>query len=104
MFLKFARGSAARLLLLTVTACGGESPATGNDLEELSELAQPLGVTHAPVPSKELLVTDLSVVNDASYVNYAPGKWNIDPTGGFSLGRLVDNMFPYDKPSDRDRS
>jgi hypothetical protein len=104
MSLKFAQRSATGLLLLTVAACGGEGPVAGNDSEEVSELGQPLGITHAPVPSKELLVTDLSVVNDASYVNYAPGKWNIDPTGGFSLGRLVDNMFPYDKPSDRDRS
>jgi len=56
------------------------------------------------VPSKELFVTALNVVDDTKYVNYKAGKWNTDRDGGWSFGRLIDNMSSVEKPSDTARS
>lgn len=59
---------------------------------------------HPVVPSKELFVTALNVVDDTRYVNYRAGKWNTDADGGWSFGRLIDNMSSVEKPSDTARS
>lgn len=56
------------------------------------------------VVEKELFVTDLSAVNSASYTHYTQDKWNTDPEGGLSFGRLIDNMNRVEKPSDLERS
>ena len=77
------------------------APAAAN-VEVLGEIAA--AVDHAPVAAKELFVTDLSVVNASAYTSYRPGKWNTNPEGGFSFGRLIDNLSPSEKPDDRQRS
>ncbi|MFO0746645.1 MAG: hypothetical protein U1F43_13390 [Myxococcota bacterium] len=75
----------------------------------MGEPDTPVAVVDAPlrtsvVPEKELFVTDLSVVNDAKHEQYAPGKWNTDPNGSWSFGRLIDNLTGLAHPTDRQRS
>ena len=96
------------LVLATLSGCVAEigvpeiDPAPEGALGEISEA---VGVwDHTPVAPKELFVTDLSVVNDPKYASYKPGKWNTDAEGGFSFGRLIDNLSPVEKPTDLQRS
>jgi hypothetical protein len=44
-------------------------------------------------PARELFVTDLSVVDDTRYTTWG-GCTDQDPDGGWSFGRLIDNMLP----------
>jgi hypothetical protein len=55
-------------------------------------------------PSRELFITDVSVVDDARYTAWNPGKTNTDPEGGWSFGRLIDNMVPESMRSPYGRS
>jgi hypothetical protein len=55
-------------------------------------------------PARELLINDVSVVDDPRYTAWAPGKTNTDPEGGWSFGRLIDNMLPDPLRSDWGRS
>ena len=85
------------LMPLCTLACDGP-------LDEHPAIVTAAAEVRAPVPSKELFVTDLSVVNDARLNEYKAKKWNTEAEGGFSFGRLVDNMAPSAKQSDRERS
>jgi hypothetical protein len=102
----FAQAAASRLsrvLLLSAAAIAGcvgaDEPA-----EDVDAVALGSGLDHAPDAMKELFVTDLGAVNDPGLTRYAPGKWNTDPEGGFSFGRLIDNMSPVEKPTALGRS
>lgn len=96
------------LVASCLTGCiaetGAPDDATPSAPGALGEVAQAATLDHTPVAAKELFVTDLSVVNAAKLTTYKPGKWNTDPEGGFSFGRLIDNLSPTEKPSDRQRS
>jgi hypothetical protein len=47
----------------------------------------------APDPSRELVITDTSVVEDPKLTTWAPGKADTDLEGGWSFGRLIDNTL-----------
>jgi hypothetical protein len=68
-------------------------------------------------PARQLLVTDVSVVDDPFYTRWASQKASeapldtetavVEPAGGWSFGRLIDNMLPphlYQKYKDKGRS
>lgn len=108
MFLTRNAQLSSFLILATLSGCVAEiglpetNPAPEGALGEVSEAVGVLD--HTPVAAKELFVTDLSVVNDPKFTNYKPGKWNTDPEGGFSFGRLIDNLSQVEKPTDQQRS
>lgn len=56
---------------------------------------------HDPVPERELLITDVSVVDDARLTRWRADKFNTDPEGGWSFGRLMANLSPWEKPTPR---
>lgn len=74
------------------------------DQAPISSVAQPVKLDHQPDPARELFITALSAVNSVKHVNYRPGKWNTDEEGGFSFGRLIDNMSRVEKPTAAQRS
>ena len=88
-----------------LAGCDAEltTPTAAAGTDDVTVVAEPL-ITPAIVPSKEFLVTALSVVDDRRFSDYHPGRWNGDEEGAFSFGRLVDNMIASDKPSDAARS
>jgi hypothetical protein len=43
-------------------------------------------------PARELVITDVSVVDDPLYTTWVPGRSDGDPEGAWSFGRLIDNM------------
>ncbi len=43
-------------------------------------------------PARELVITDVSAVDDAHYTAWAPGRSDTDAQGAWSFGRLIDNM------------
>jgi hypothetical protein len=43
-------------------------------------------------PARELLITDVSAVDDPRYTTWAPGRTGAEPEGAWSFGRLIDNM------------
>jgi hypothetical protein len=43
-------------------------------------------------PARELVITDVSAVDDARYTAWAPGRSDTDAEGAWSFGRLIDNM------------
>jgi hypothetical protein len=45
-------------------------------------------------PARALFINDVSVVDDTLYTAWHPQKTNTDPEGGWSFGRLIDNMVP----------
>ncbi|MFL5343329.1 MAG: hypothetical protein ACJ8AT_00955 [Hyalangium sp.] len=45
-------------------------------------------------PARELLINDVSVVDDALYTTWDPAHSGTDPQGSWSFGRLIDNMVP----------
>ena len=44
-------------------------------------------------PARELFITDVSVVDDARYTTWTPGR-DTAPEAAWSFGRLIDNMLP----------
>jgi len=86
------------------SGCVAEIRGLEGDQEDRVEAQQQSAELSAIVPEKELFVTDVSVVNDAKFVNYRPGKWNTDKEGGFSFGRLIDNLSTVEKPSNAQRT
>jgi len=92
---------AALLGSLTITAsCDGLTDSTTVDAPEV--VMAPL-VTSV-VPEKELFLTSLTAMNDHKYIDYKPGKFNTEPDGGWSFGRLIDNLMTASKPTDQQRS
>jgi hypothetical protein len=76
--------------LAVLTACAPPSP------EEIDTFAVREGglVELASIdPARELFITDVSVVDDARYTTWV-GRSDPDPEGGWSFGRLIDNMVP----------
>jgi hypothetical protein len=55
-------------------------------------------------PARELFITDVSVVDDPLYTVWSPKKANTDPQGGWSFGRLIDNMVPESQRTPSGRS
>jgi hypothetical protein len=88
------------LSILTVVAasCGDMAPAGNNTAEQKQRL------THTPDPARELYIGALNVVEDARYATWAPGKSNTDPDGGWSFGRLIDNLLADGQSDDIGRS
>ncbi|RYE80727.1 MAG: hypothetical protein EOO74_01710 [Myxococcales bacterium] len=48
----------------------------------------------APDPAKELLITDVSVVEGNRFTTPKAGKKNTDPDGAWTIGRLLENQLP----------
>jgi hypothetical protein len=96
-------GATWGLLTLGLLGCGA-GPGDASADENIDDIEQGAVLDHVPVPAKELFVTDLSVVNATKFTTYKPGKWDTEPEGGFSFGRLIDNMSPVDRPNDKQRS
>jgi len=96
--------SGAAVCSLAVAGCDlGEGESVGGEESAQAESGAKSGLT-AINPDKELFITDLRVVNDASTTSYKAGKFNTEREGGFSFGRLIDNMSSVEKPSDAQRS
>jgi hypothetical protein len=65
------------------------------DREEPGALGQQeQGVDLAPDPARELVITDLSVVEGNKFTTYKAGKKNTDPEGAWTIGRLLENQLP----------
>jgi hypothetical protein len=76
--------------LAVLTACAPDS------MEEGGTFAMREGgmVELASIdPARELFITDVSVVDDTRYTTWA-GRSDAEPEGGWSFGRLIDNMVP----------
>jgi hypothetical protein len=88
--------------LALVAACA--PPGSGEEHEVLT-LREDRVVDMASIdPARELFIKDVSVVDDTRYTAWAPKKTNTDPEGGWSFGRLIDNMLPEPLRSDWGRS
>lgn len=88
--------------LAALTAC---APPSSEEEEEFAGTREDAVVDIASIdPARELLVTHVSVVDDTFYTAWAPGKKNTDPQGGWSFGRLIDNMVPEQLRNDWGRS
>jgi hypothetical protein len=103
---------AAGVLLLTACAPSDE----GQDVAATESHRQPVELASID-PARQLLVTDVSVVDDTFYTRWALAKADEEqlgaeaastgPAGGWSFGRLIDNMLPqnlYQKYKDKGRS
>lgn len=74
------------LALLVACAPPAEEPQAGT-LETQGQAVE------APIdPARELVITDVSVVDDARYTAWAPGRSDGDAEGAWSFGRLIDNL------------
>lgn len=79
--------------LAVLSACAPSSSKEGE--ETGSEAVQQQVVDISSIdPARELLINHVSVVDDTKYTAWSPLKMNTDPEGGWSFGRLIDNMVP----------
>jgi hypothetical protein len=76
---------------LTVIAACAPPPTEESDTLEVRE--QGLVDLASIDPARELFITDVSVVDDTRYNTWG-GRHDQDPDGGWSFGRLIDNMVP----------
>src|SRR5215468_5661869 len=77
--------SACVVAVFILTACGSSQPTVSRARESFADSTDSID------PSRELLITDLSVVNDGRTVYRAHGRG--DPTSdAWSFGRLMENM------------
>jgi len=83
-------------LAVTTVACAGNIEEAGSDFEELDRLAQSEENLHRAIdPSKELMITDLSVVESKDHTTFDskhPSGYGLK--GAWSFGRLIHNMLP----------
>ncbi|HZI15822.1 MAG TPA: hypothetical protein VE153_35980 [Myxococcus sp.] len=85
--------------LLTVAAC---APTGEQEPEATGQRRQ--GVDRRSIdPARELFVTDVSVVEAPRYTTWNPATAHMDPEGGWSFGRLIDNMVPEQLKDTPDR-
>jgi hypothetical protein len=74
-----------------LTACGAPGPLEEGDTFSSREGGM---VELASIdPVRELFITDVSVVDDSRYTTWV-GRGDPEPEGGWSFGRLIDNMVP----------
>jgi hypothetical protein len=90
--------------LAALAACAPPSPEEAEALEAPAVRVDRVVDIASIDPARELLINDVSVVDDTFYTRWAPGKTNTDPEGGWSFGRLIDNMMPEQARSDWGRS
>ncbi len=83
---------ATAVSLALAAGCSGDA-ASGPESDESLD-AQSAAAFVAPDPARELLITDLSVVESTKYTIYKPGKKNTDPDGAWTFGRLMENQLP----------
>jgi hypothetical protein len=88
--------------LAALAACAPSSSEEG--LEEPSVREDRVVDMASIDPARELFINDVSVVDNTFYTAWAPGKTNTDPEGGWSFGRLIDNMMPEQLRTDWGRS
>ncbi|HEX8704972.1 MAG TPA: hypothetical protein VF815_39430 [Myxococcaceae bacterium] len=98
------RGWAAWCFIGSLAALAACAPPASEEEAELT--ARELAVVDIASidPARELLITEVSAVDDSFYTAWAPGKTNTDPQGGWSFGRLIDNMVPEQGRTDWGRS
>ncbi|MCY1023099.1 hypothetical protein [Pyxidicoccus sp. MSG2] len=77
--------------VLALMACGPSEDVP--EVEATQTLRQAVDRTSID-PARQLFVTDASVVDDARFTKWDPRKVNSAPDGGWSFGRLIDNMLP----------
>ncbi len=75
----------------------GSEPEAATD--EVGIVTRAETLDHVPVPTRELVITDVSVVDDSLYTAYRPDKFNTDPEGGWSFGRLMTNLSRQQTPT-----
>ncbi|XXF81328.1 hypothetical protein P2318_16675 [Myxococcaceae bacterium GXIMD 01537] len=66
--------------------------------------AQSMVLSSAIDPARELVITDVSVVDDPLYTTWVPGASGSDPRGAWSFGRLMETLAPEHPGSPRARS
>ena len=81
-------GGAVLALLLACAPPPEDGPPTspGEQVQALETGASDID------PARELLITDVSAVDDVRYTAWAPGRSDTDAEGAWSFGRLIDNM------------
>jgi hypothetical protein len=85
--------------LLTVAAC---APTGEQEPEATGQRRQGVDLRSID-PARELFVTDVSVVEAPRYTTWNPAAAHMDPEGGWSFGRLIDNMVPEQLKDTPDR-
>lgn len=76
---------------------------TGMDGEDaVVSTGQAATYDHVPIPERELLITDVSVVENRRLTAFHPDKFNTDAEGAWSFGRLMANLSPTEKPTPRE--
>lgn len=98
MIIRNATAVLASVLSLTAACDGMEVGPTPEVAVTRAPLDRPIDA------QKELFITHLNVVQSPKLTTYKPGKWNTDPDGAWSFGRLMDNLQSREKPNDRERS
>ena len=97
-------GWAAWCVMGSVAALAACAPPASEELELTGSRTDAVVDINSIDPARELLITHVSVVDDTFYTAWAPGKVNTDPQGGWSFGRLIDNMAPEPMRTDWGRS
>jgi hypothetical protein len=78
--------------VLALAACGPSEDGQ-EEVAAIETLRQAVDSTSID-PARQLFVTDVSVVDDARFTKWDPRRVNTDLDGGWSFGRLIDNMLP----------
>ena len=90
------RGSIRSWLFgVTLTAIAACAPPSTEEEESDTLAVREQGIVDMASidPARELFITDISVVDDTRYTAWG-GRHDQDPEGGWSFGRLIDNMLP----------
>lgn len=85
-------------LAVTTAACSGNIEEPVSDFSEIDRVAQTKdNLLRAVDASKELMITDLSVVESAAQTTFDPKRPSgYSLKGAWSFGRLIHNMLPVD--------
>jgi hypothetical protein len=95
----------SRLVGGTLALLAACAPPLGEEQEVLESTRQELVAPSSVDPSRELIINDVSVVDDPLYTTWNPNKTGPnDPEGSWSFGRLIDNMVPESMRNPRGRS
>lgn len=83
-------------LAVTTVACAGNIEEQSSGFEEMDRLAQSQdNLLRAIDPAKELMITDLSVVQSPEHTTFDPSHPSgFSIKGAWSFGRLIHNMLP----------